>query len=274
MSLITAIASKNGFVIMTGDRREVTVRRDGSYYVSSDNKRKVTRLTDFVLYGDVGRSDVSGEIEKRLRSIVTPDDDLGKCKTKLQQVIDAMKVDEEYGDLMSVIGSAGVLMTGFYKSGSIGMLSFKTGEGTEIDERSCDQHAYLAEMKLPSVDEAIDATFGICLFLDDEEEEKITEQDASIRLIALHKLISYLENRVSPHLDYYLLYREGDEIKFDQRYFDTLPLQKSLPSAEQVHLQLLLDIIEIQKEYREYGRLFADKAIEGNKSTFRFRNIR
>lgn len=148
MTLILS-ANFSGCSIMTSDTRLVTIEYDfneegdyvpvkGGKVVPQDARdTKTYKLSDYVLTGAGGFSDATVHIMDILRSETKPEHDLADCKRILNEIIARERADEnkpDYLQFLDIKGTATIILNGFYRDGSTGMVSFRSGDSTVAKE--------------------------------------------------------------------------------------------------------------------------------------------
>ena len=172
MTLVSAAACKDSFVVMTSDSIIVTQFYDpvtlerlddmGSQHlgtIGEKGKNKVIRLTDYVLMGMAGVSDLAWDVQQEIQSRVRPDYDLKDCLRVARESITDLRSsgDIELRDFLDVTGTGlGIIMTGFYKTNGTGLAIYGSGPdgGYFAEQKSSEntRNGYICSMIPPILD--------------------------------------------------------------------------------------------------------------------------
>lgn len=148
MTLVTAVNFCPGLAIMTTDSRQIITReywdkelqeyvRDESDYfeVVDEEAQKTVFLSDYVIIGVGGVSSTCIFILKQMAKIVKKHDDLATCQKKLDDLINKerrkKKQTPHYSAYFDIEERFMVCLNGFYRDGTVGMVNFISGPGSQ-----------------------------------------------------------------------------------------------------------------------------------------------
>lgn len=274
MSLVTAVASNNGFVAITGDRRAVINDEEGVIVESFNDHIKAKKLTNCVLVGYCGISFLCDIVEIQLHRLINLDSDLTECAEALQDRINFLSRSDKLKSLLLLPDSLSVTLVGFNKDGTTGYAQLN---GLEVLQDNCNKtdSLFLSGMSSARVRNSHGDLLGVFLTLDEEGEKKVIPQDVESRMMKLNMHASYLsDGHISPDYDYLCLYYNDGEVKYERKYFSTETLQEGLPSKERTAEILSRDWSAMREEYFALGSFWSDRLIDQGEETFRVRDIR
>jgi len=231
MTLISAISYSDEFVLVTGDKRQVKVLEDGTLILTPVQRQKVHKLTDRVLLAKSGDGYITDIIKDELFKIVHSDYDLKQCADVLKNITNDYKKDQIY----DIEDNASVLLSGFYLDGKTGSVLFNT-QSNHISEAASDQCKFQHTINFPNyIDESTVPKIYLTQFEPLENDKELDPFKVTARLMSIYKLTSYLmPDKISSDYDCYILYRDGNELKFESKYYDVSLLYKTLPPVDQV----------------------------------------
>ncbi|MGF9977101.1 hypothetical protein [Viridibacillus arvi] len=153
MTLILASHVGKSFCITTGDTltafREYEFNIDGSFYRQSEeivevtkDAQKATLISDYVLWGAAGSSDIIGHIKKELMRLTDPEDSLLTVTLTLDSIIKEMRVANEkkresnvtlpcYYQFLDTDDEFVILLNGFEYNGKSGFSWYISGHDKE-----------------------------------------------------------------------------------------------------------------------------------------------
>lgn len=170
MTLVLGASISGRFVIMTSDTRRVLVKKTNYDFetgkitwetdpvaVEDAKDIKTHRLNNMVLVGAGGDTDLSTHIVGLLKKEVGEDYDLADCKQVLAAIIEAirMAIDNDRGPeflkVLNIIDGVTVLMMGFYRDGTTGIVGFHSGTGKpKVTEVRAKEGEYLDHSIAPA----------------------------------------------------------------------------------------------------------------------------
>lgn len=227
MTLVLSGASGNDFVVMTSDSMRSTQR----YYVDdltlvagstkpSDTKaQKVFKLTDFVLIGAGGISELALDLFEKMQERVSPGYDLSDCHSALIDAISEMRAEDKYySEFMGVEDKLKVILNGYYKDGSTGQITFDSGRDRDIKDIRTPADKFQYAMIPPAADFA--AVAGQLLIPDEGTEYTI--DNVVTHYVRTHATIHQLQPRqVSSDCRYHVLYRDGSTVHYTDGEIET-----------------------------------------------------
>lgn len=249
MTLILSMAYKDQFVFITSDSRVVKQKYNLSDFekvgdpVKVDlSTKKVTKLTDFVLFSSGGNGMVGDVIEEELKQRVNPDCDLAECTAILTDIIEEFRKKKGKRNFQGLFDMPslslnfldvqdyfGISMVGFYKNGRTGMTSFGSGEGNVPQEIIAQEEGYPVEMFAPTKDyqEMNQQMFSL-------PPEQRTLNNFLNTAVLVHAAISYVQsNAVSPDCNIYILVKnpEKEIPEYISEIVDTEPMYERFPET-------------------------------------------
>jgi hypothetical protein len=211
MTLINTLSVGSIFVAMTSDQRLSNRVFGKSVPVEHEKLVKVHNLNNNVLFGWGGFKDPSDLVREEIVKRIEPNSDLNDCKVALEEVLEEIEIHVKVA----------ILLSGFYKDGTTGMVMYNSKEKV-VKEKKLSQLEYSYSMIPPTKDysENQDKMFYLKEFIEPDEirnffggkEYPLALQEsidvAINRLYTIHGIVAHKQpNEVTPEGQYYIIYR-------------------------------------------------------------------
>lgn len=254
MTLVLCTNLGGSFAVMTSDTRRVRVdyeqdsetgaiEIEHSKTVAIPDVRdiKTHKLNDYILVGAGGNAGLATYLVDILKRKIKEEHDMSHCKEILDSIIErelANKEGPEFLSFLDVKEGVSVILSGFYRDGSTGLISFMSGEG--VDEQKASP-GYMQNMMitpaieyLRRIDEMFkplaDATY------ENVPADKITGaifQDALSHATMLHGVISYNHPvEISPDFEIHILALENGKPRYSVEKYDLSEAHKHYAELE------------------------------------------
>jgi hypothetical protein len=246
MTLVNSMGVGGCFVAMTSDLRMVYQKywydfekdsfekADIDMEITDQIHEKVSQLTDYTLLGVGGTSELAIHIRDELVKRVTYENDLSDCAKILSDIVEEGRkntddiimrfLDDDYGVC--------VIITGFYRDGASGQVSFSAGVGEQVNEVKAELGDHFYGIIPPALHYAEKSNE---LFkmpeLHELDFEAMTHSEMISELVniavghltKIHLMISYYQQiEVSPDGHCHVLYKNEDgQLQYLTDYFDT-----------------------------------------------------
>lgn len=219
MTLVLGTGVSGNFVSMSSDKRRVTMKywyypETGQYEkvqgepleIEDGDHIKVEKISSLALMGHGGTASLGTYLKDELIKIVNEDDDLKACKKKLELVIKKARTENTEDRIFNLLDQENgvlIMIMGFYKDNSTGLVSFEAGEGSEVTEKKAPKGFYQYAICPPVQIYSEQASLLFMLtgyepvFLDEDfmtlegkEEEQAWRIACNDKMMWIHNLIS------------------------------------------------------------------------------------
>lgn len=149
MTLVLASNFGAGIAVMTSDTREVfkgywldtesgtySEDEDAAYRVSEEKQIKTNFLTDYVLMGTAGISDLCRHFQSEMNKLIRKDNDLEECHEILTTLIKDCRSKTGSNPVFSFLNQENemmIILNGFKRNGQSGLVIFNAGPETEVE---------------------------------------------------------------------------------------------------------------------------------------------
>jgi hypothetical protein len=248
VTLVMSASISGQFVVMTSDTRRVNKKywydlvtgefeevQNESLVISDEKSIKTFKLSEYVLVGAGGTAELAEYIIEQLKNEVKPEDDLAVCKQALERVIQREKNNKEGPRYLSFLNQKKgltIILNGFYRDASTGLVTFEAGRDSEISETKAPKGSYQYSMITPAEEymKRIHELFHIPKLNDEKTFENasakeirdIVYQTIIDHLATLHSIISYNHPvEVSPDVEFHVIaLDENGFLSYGKNTFD------------------------------------------------------
>lgn len=253
MTLVLSASISGSFAIMTSDTRKCYVEykyidhetgkaeidHNQTVPVEGEKDIKTHRISKSVLMGFGGNVDSIIYLKRILYDEIKPDHDLSDCKKILEAVIKRTREKKEGPDdssFFNIDEGVNILMNGFYRDGSTGLVMFKGGKNTEVEEFKCPigQFQYSAIAPAKEYLRNVNELFNIPKLTDPSTYEEVPETEISNvifqiimdHLILIHGVASTIHSvEISPDFEVLVIANNKNGFEYNTQKYDLTGIQ-------------------------------------------------
>lgn len=267
MTLVLSASMSGKFIFMTSDTRRVQptykqydlaagiaeIDQSVPYVICDGRDIKTHKLNDRILAGAGGCAELAIHLTDILKREVKADHDLSDCKDILQAAIQEERTGpnrHEFSGFLDITEGVTVILNGFYRDGTCGLITFTGGEGAEVEETKSPPNHFQYSLIAPAVEylRRTNEVFHIPQLLDEKLYEGSPEEvgkrifDSMLNhLVMVHGVTSYNHPiEISPDFEIHVITQDQGEFAYSSKEYD---LSETHSAYDKIKKQIVSETI-------------------------------